>query len=164
MPAIRELYQLYLHIHDVSLLADRVFDRLVKPVVGITRPQLWVLFNLNLNQGEGMTQIELARHLQINPVGLGKMIDRMEKTGTLRRVPNPDDRRAKRILIGARGRKLLKTIDGLDVLHKGLAVSHIPAGGVRNLNRLLQALRESLSEVLERPPPPAAPKRRSAVR
>jgi DNA-binding MarR family transcriptional regulator len=92
-------------IHDVARLRRTVFDQRLKPL-GITRSQIWILSNLSRHGGEGFSQVELARLLDIGKVTLGGLIDRLEEAGFVDRISDKVDRRAKRVRMSAEGKKL----------------------------------------------------------
>lgn len=94
-------------IHDVSRLRRTVFDQRMKPL-GITRSQWWVLSNLSRHEGEGLMQIELARLLDVGKVTVGGLIDRLEESGFVTRVPDKIDRRSKRVLVSRKGKALVE--------------------------------------------------------
>lgn len=99
-------------IHDVSRLRRTVVDKALRPM-GVTRSQWWVLANLSRHNGEGMMQTELAKVMDVGKVTLGGLIDRLETSGLLKRVADPSDRRAKRVVMTPRGTKLLTDIQGI---------------------------------------------------
>ena len=78
-------------VNDVARLLRREFDRRVKHM-GLTRAQWFVLAHLYRN--DGRTQRELADELDMEPAPLGRLVDRLEESGWLRRAPSPADRRA----------------------------------------------------------------------
>ncbi|WP_284257303.1 MarR family winged helix-turn-helix transcriptional regulator [Acidocella aquatica] len=91
-------------VHDVSRLRRTVFDAALKPL-GITRSQWWVL--AHLSRHETMTQRDLAKTLDLGPVALGGLIDRLEKNGFVARRDHPADRRAKQVEMTPGGKSLL---------------------------------------------------------
>ena len=78
-------------VHDVARLLRREFDRRVKHL-GLTRAQWVVLAHLYRN--DGRTQRALADELDMEPAPLGRLIDRLEESGWVRRAPSAADRRA----------------------------------------------------------------------
>lgn len=78
-------------VHDVARLLRREFDRRVKHI-GLTRSQWFVL--AHLYRDDGRTQRALADELDMEPAPLGRLIDRLEESGWVRRAPSPADRRA----------------------------------------------------------------------
>ena len=78
-------------ISDVARLQGRLFDRRAKRL-GLTRAQSRVLAYLTW-KGE-MNQARLAEWLEITPISLTRLLDRMEGCGWIERITNDDDRRA----------------------------------------------------------------------
>ena len=97
-------------IHDVSRLRRTVYDQKLKPL-GITRSQWWVLVNLSRHSGEGFTQIELARLLDVGKVTVGGLLDRLEDNGLVRRVQDKADRRSKRVFVSDKGEALIHVLE-----------------------------------------------------
>jgi len=83
-------------LNDVARLLRTAFDRRVKSL-GLTRSQGWVLNHLFRN--DGVTQSELADILQVEKATLGRLLDRLEAKGWVRREGHADDRRAKRVFL-----------------------------------------------------------------
>lgn len=57
----------------------------------------WRLLGHLLRNGPS-TQVALAEFLDVEPISVSRLIDRMEQAGWLRREPHPDDRRARMIV------------------------------------------------------------------
>ena len=85
-------------MHDIARLLRTNYDRRVKRF-GLTRSQWWVITNLYRN--DGLTQSELAETLDIERASLGRLLDRLEANGWVRREPCSKDRRAKRVLLSS---------------------------------------------------------------
>jgi len=81
-------------LNDVARLLRTSFDRRVRQL-GLTRSQWWVLTFLFRN--DGVTQSELAEMLEIEKPTLGRLIDRLEAKGWVRRAADAKDRRAWRV-------------------------------------------------------------------
>ena len=69
---------------------------------GMTRAQWGVL--VRLERQEGMTQAEMAEALEIQPISLVRLIDRLCEQGLVERRPHPRDRRANRLYLTDKGR------------------------------------------------------------
>ena len=91
-------------IHDVSRLRRSAFDRCLKPL-NVTRSQWWVL--AYLSRQDGMTQSQLAEELDMGKVAIGGLIDRLEKSGLLRREADASDRRVNRVFLEPKSRQLI---------------------------------------------------------
>jgi len=83
-------------VHDVARLLRTAFDRRVRDM-GLTRSQWWVLNHLY--RQDGMTQAELADLLELERPTLGRLLDRLEANGWIRREACGADRRAKRVFL-----------------------------------------------------------------
>ena len=64
---------------------------------GMTRAQWGVLFRLQRN--EGLKQSELADLLEVQPITLTRLIDRLCDNGLIERRSDPNDRRVKRLFL-----------------------------------------------------------------
>jgi len=91
-------------IHDVSRLRRSAFDRCLKPL-SVTRSQWWVL--AYLSREDGMTQSQLAVELDLGKVAVGGLIDRLEKSGLVRRDADPSDRRVNRVFLEPKSKQLI---------------------------------------------------------
>ncbi len=76
---------------DVSRMLRKCFEKNCRGT-GMTRAQWQVLAMLNRNQG--ITQGALTDLLEVEPITIGRMVDRLEKAGMLERRAHPTDRRA----------------------------------------------------------------------
>ena len=72
---------------------------------GMTRAQWGVL--ARLERREGMTQAEMAGALEIQPISLVRLLDRLCLHGLVERRPHPRDRRANRLYLTQEGRAAL---------------------------------------------------------
>ena len=91
-------------IHDVSRLRRSAFDRCLKPL-NVTRSQWWVL--AYLSREDGMTQSQLAEELDLGKVAIGGLIDRLEKSGLVRRDADATDRRVNRVFLQPKSQALI---------------------------------------------------------
>jgi DNA-binding MarR family transcriptional regulator len=65
---------------------------------------------LALWEGDGRTQAELVRLIDVEQPTLANTLRRMERDGLIRRAPDPSDRRSARIQLTPRGRSLERTL------------------------------------------------------
>ncbi len=84
------------YIHEIARQAKVCFDRRVSGL-GLTRTQLHVLNVLRRNPEIG--QSRLAEIIEVEPMTLCRMLDRMEKAKWLKRVADKNDRRIKRVVL-----------------------------------------------------------------
>jgi DNA-binding MarR family transcriptional regulator len=99
---------------DIGRLFRKRFDTSAR-AVGVTGPQWRVLAALSFHPG--ITQAVLAGLLDVEAITVGRMIDRLQKSGLVERRPAPADRRAWLLFITPAAEKLLgdlqKVAEGL---------------------------------------------------
>lgn len=78
-------------IGETAHALRRAFDRRAA-TLGVTRAQWKVLFRLS--RTPGLRQIELADILDVEPITLSRIIDRLQEAGLVERQADPTDRRA----------------------------------------------------------------------
>lgn len=91
-------------VSDVSRLLRRSFDERAR-TIGVTRPQWRVLTTLTRN--EGINQGGLAELLEVEPITLCRMVDRLQESGLVERRSDPNDRRAWQLYLTAKAQPLL---------------------------------------------------------
>ena len=104
---------------------------------GTTRAQWIVLFRLR--QQEGLSQVDLAEVLELQPISLVRLLDRLVEHGLLERRHNPKDRRANRLFLTASGRQL---VDDLDSLRDSIATDVLRDIPTEAIETSLQTLRD----------------------
>jgi DNA-binding MarR family transcriptional regulator len=102
--------QLIAQLVESSRLLRNYIDYRAK-VRGSTRAQWIVLFRLR--QQEGLSQVDLADVLELQPISLVRLLDRLVEHGLLERRHDPKDRRANRLFLTASGRQLVDDLDSL---------------------------------------------------
>lgn len=91
-------------VAQVSRLMRRSFDARAREI-GVTRPQ-WQVISL-VRMHPGCNQGVLADFLEVEPITVGRMIDRLQEAGLLERRADPADRRAWRIHLTDKGAELV---------------------------------------------------------
>ena len=94
-------------IGETAHALRKAFDRRAVGM-GVTRAQWKVLFRLQ--RQPGLRQIELADMLDIEPITLSRIVDRLEEGGLVERVADPADRRAWRLHVTARAKPLIEKL------------------------------------------------------
>jgi len=109
-----------------------------------TFPQFDVLNQLE-RERDGLTFVELSRRLLVTAGNLTGIVDRLHAEGLVRRAVHPADRRAFRLTLTARGRRLVRRAQGRH--HRALTalLAEVPDRELRTLRRLLDRLRASAS-------------------
>ena len=114
---------------------------------GTTRAQWIVLFRLR--EQEGLSQVDLADVLELQPISLVRLLDRLVEHGLLERQHDPRDRRANRLFLTAAGRQL---VDDLDSLRDSIAqtvLQDISSEAIRTTLETLQAIKDRIKGVAE---------------
>jgi len=109
---------------------------------GTTRAQWIVLFRLR--QQEGLSQVDLADVLELQPISLVRLLDRLVDQGLLERRPHPSDRRANQLYLTKVGRQL---VDDLDSLRDSIAhevLQDIPAAALQTSLDTLNQVKENV--------------------
>lgn len=91
-------------LNDVARLLRTFADQRARQF-GMTRAQWAVL--VRLEHAEGLKQSELAELLDLQPITLTRLVDRLCANGLIERRPDPNDRRAKRLYLTAQARPLM---------------------------------------------------------
>jgi DNA-binding MarR family transcriptional regulator len=91
-------------LNDVTLMFRKHFDRRAVKF-GLTRAQ-WRATKM-LYHREGLRQTELAEWLEMEPIAVGRVIDRLQAAGFVERRADPRDRRAWRLYITERARVIV---------------------------------------------------------
>lgn len=81
-------------LHDVARLMRTRFDQRARNF-GMTRAQCVIL--VRLERQPGMTQNEMAGLCEVEPITVGRLVDRLEARGLLERRLDPADRRIRRL-------------------------------------------------------------------
>ena len=129
------------NINDVARLLKTYADQRARDF-GMTRAQWAVL--ARVERSEGLKQCELADTLDLQPITLTRLIDRLCNGGLIERRSDPDDRRAKRLYLTPAARPVL---DGLTRLGQDImatVLAGIEPAAVEQLLALLLTLKTNL--------------------
>ncbi len=128
-------------LSDRSRLLRRAFDEQVRSL-GVTGPQARLLFYLT--RWEGENQGFYAEQLDVEPITLCRMVDRMEEAGMVERRQDPADRRARRLFLTKRSREVLPVLkECIDKLLENM-LTGITEAERANFARTLTAIGENL--------------------
>ena len=116
---------------------------------GSTRAQWIVLFRLR--QQEGLSQVDLADVLELQPISLVRLLDRLVEHDLLERRHDPKDRRTNRLFLTASGRQLA---DDLDSLRDSIAtdvLQDIPVAAIETSLETLRDIKDRIKSFAEPP-------------
>ena len=96
-------------VHDVSRLIKRRFDRQARQTgLPITRRQAAVM--LYIARNEGVSQTEVATWLDLEPIALVRMLDKLNDEGLVERRAHPTDRRVRTLWLTPAARPVVAQI------------------------------------------------------
>ena len=96
-------------LNDVARLLRTRFDQIAR-TRGMTRAQ-WVIL-ARLSRQPGLSQNELAGVCEVEPITVGRLIDRLESRGLVERRFDPKDRRVRRLHLLPAAQPYLEEING----------------------------------------------------
>src|SRR4051795_4214746 len=129
-------------IGETAHALRKAFDRGAVGM-GVTRAQWKVLFKLT--RRPGLRQIELADMLDVEPITLSRIVDRLEEAGLVERVADPADRRAWRLHITARAQPLIEKLRAVADEMTAEAFAGIDPTHIEITRQVLGRVRENAS-------------------
>jgi len=128
-------------VADIARLLRRSMDRRLQSL-GLTQAQWRAI--VHLSRSEGMTQTSLAESLEIQPITLTRLIDRMESAGWVERRTHPHDRRAVQLFLTAQSQPILEEMHAraADTLNE--ATRGLTARAQRQLGITLEQIKHNL--------------------
>jgi MarR family transcriptional regulator for hemolysin len=147
-------------LNDVARLL-RTYADYKAAQFGITRAQWAVL--VRLERSEGLNQTELADMLDLQPITLTRLLDKLSDSSLIERRPDPGDRRAKRLFLTPAARPLLKRLAELGAESKTSTLAGIEHDGIEKMVSQLALVKENLRRLIQqRHAGPVAGERRYA--
>ena len=138
----------------VRLYADKQAAR-----YGITRAQWAVL--AKVERTEGLKQTELAELLEMQPITLTRLIDKLCDNGWIERRADLTDRRVNRLYLRKAARPLLGKLSGLRSEITATALDGINPSDAHRLLALLESIKENVRNAIQVPvgePPKKEPR------
>ncbi|WP_298281480.1 MarR family winged helix-turn-helix transcriptional regulator [Acidocella sp.] len=138
---------LSIQLHDVARLTRVVADRCAR-LQGMTRAQ-WVVL-IKLSRTPGLTQREMADALEIEPISLARLIDKLQAAGLVERRADLADRRIWRLHLTPNAAPVLEEImvrrnHLVDVVQNGMSAELRASmlAGLKLMKRNLAGLLEA---------------------
>ena len=135
-------------LHEVARLLRKRFEQNARGS-GLTRSQWQVL--AYLAQNEGINQRGLAELLEIEPITLGRILDKLETLGLIERHPHPTDRRRWLLHLLEAARPKLEQVSELGDVTRSEALAGVSEDDRLHLLKTLQALKENLTHACDAP-------------
>ena len=121
-------------LNDVARLLRTRFDQRAR-TYGMTRAQ-WIIL-ARLQRQPGISQNEMAAICEVEPITVGRLVDRLESRGLVERRSDPTDRRIRRLHLLPAAEPILAEI----ARYRGVLLKQIAAGvDEETLNSFVDAL------------------------
>lgn len=133
---------LLFEINETARAIRRLFDQRVS-AMGVTRSQWRVL--ARLKREPGLRQVELADRLDMEPITLCRIVDRLEEAGLVQRKSDPSDRRAWLLELTAKADPVVKQLRGVAGEIAEEAMNGIRETELRELQDRLAAIRTNVA-------------------
>jgi MarR family transcriptional regulator for hemolysin len=134
-------------INDVARLLRTYADQRARQF-GMTRAQWAVL--ARLEHHEGLKQSELADMLDLQPITLTRLVDRLCANGLIERRPDPSDRRAKRLYLTPAALPLMHRLADLGADLMGTVLEGFDVAAIEqmivDMSRTKDNLRNAIAE------------------
>ncbi len=146
MSRIRPQEDLLFALFEVQRLVRQYAEREVRKF-GITRAQ-WAVV-AKLERYEGLKQAELAELMEMQPITLTRLIDRLCEADLIERRSDPDDRRVNRLYLRPAARPLLDLLHDVRAEVMRTALGRMPRADVRRLVGDLETIRNNVRAALQ---------------
>jgi DNA-binding MarR family transcriptional regulator len=133
---------LFFMLHDATRQLRKHFDRRATRLE-LTRAQ-WRALKATSRQ-EGLSQTELAELLDMEPIPVGRVIDRLEKTGFVERRADPADRRRWRLYLTPKAHAVVGEMETIASELRNDALRDVDPGDLDALMRVLAQIKENLA-------------------
>jgi MarR family transcriptional regulator, transcriptional regulator for hemolysin len=143
-------------VHDVSRLIKRRFDRRARQTgLPITRRQAAVV--LYVARNEGVSQTEVATWLDMEPIALVRMLDKLNEEGLVERRAHPTDRRVRTLWLTPAARPVVTQILAINKAIREEAFAGMPAHARDTVIDILDGIKGNLALREETDDSPAVP-------
>jgi len=147
MPQIPLSREIGVSLNDVARMLRTFADQKARQF-GISRAQ-WIVL-MRLDRSEGLKQSELAEILDLQPISLTRLLDRLAESGLIERRPDPHDRRANRLYLTSAARPLLKQLASLGEDLMETVLQNVDATSQERLLRDLGIMKDNLRAAIQR--------------
>lgn len=128
-------------IGETAHALRKSFDRRAARL-GVTRAQWKVLFRLT--RTPGLRQVELADMLEVEPITLCRIVDRLEENGLVERTKDPADRRAWRLHVAPSAQPLIEELKAVAAELAREAFAGLDPDDILLVRQLLARVRENV--------------------
>jgi MarR family transcriptional regulator for hemolysin len=133
-------------LNDVARLL-RTYADYKASQFGMTRAQWAVL--VRVDRSEGLNQSGLAEVLDLQPITLTRLLDKLCDSGLIERRPDPADRRAKRLFLTAAARPLLERLSILGEETVAGVLAGVERESIQQMVSELGVVKENLRRLIQ---------------
>jgi len=131
-------------VHDVSRLIKRRFDRKARQTgLPITRRQAAVV--LYIARNEGVSQTEVATWLDLEPIALVRILDKLHEEGLVERRAHPTDRRVRTLWLTRAARPTVAQILAINKAIREEAFAGMPPHARDTVIDILDGIKGNLA-------------------
>lgn len=131
-----------IEIGETAHALRRAFERRAA-TLGVTRAQWRVL--ARLSREPGLRQVDLADYLDIEPITLCRIVDRLEEAELVARRRDPADRRAWRLELTAKAKPLVDKLRSLATDFSAEAFAGLSPAELEGMRAGLATVRDNLA-------------------
>ena len=143
-------------VHDVSRLIKRRFDRQARQTgLPITRRQAAVM--LYIARNEGVSQTEVATWLDLEPIALVRMLDKLNDEGLVERRAHPTDRRVRTLWLTPAARPVVAQIVAINMAIREETFAGMAPNARDTVIDILGGIKENLAVREEADDSPGSP-------
>ena len=129
-------------LHDVARLLRVDADKRAR-AHGMTRAQWGIL--IWLERQPGLSQKELSEILEVEPITVARLIDRLEARGMVERRPDPKDRRIWRLHLSPPAHPVLREIDRQRTQMRSLVTEGLDEATIETMTEALLTMKTTLT-------------------
>jgi MarR family transcriptional regulator, transcriptional regulator for hemolysin len=129
-------------IHDVARLLRTRADARAR-MFGMTRAQWMIL--VRLESHPGISQNELAALIEVEPITVARLIDRLQTRGFVERRADPADRRIWRLHLTSGSAPMLKEVARVRGELNEMLIANLPAKELENAMECLLQMKNNLT-------------------
>ena len=147
MPPLPAKREIAFTVMDVARMLKTYADQRAR-CFGISRAQWAVL--IRIDRSEGLKQSELAEILDLQPISLTRLLDRLAASGLIERRPDPHDRRANRLYLMPAAKPLIAELADLGASMMDTVLDGLDEKAAARLLRDLNLIKDNLRTAINR--------------
>jgi len=135
-------------VNDVSRRLRRLFERRARQT-GLPITRLQAALILYIARHEGVSQAVVAADLDVEPIALVRMLDRLHEEGLVERRPHPTDRRVRTLWLTPLARPVVERILAINRAIRAEAYAGLPPAAREALISGLEQIKGNLATAEE---------------